>query len=75
MAARQLASYYEMNWGRRRGFGRGYSLQAHAFKDFWKSRRVVWDMGSLFASIDEWFRHKKQADRAEGSSEGKRNRT
>jgi len=76
MAARQLAAYYEDELGPTKGFGRsyGFAFDPKMFKEFWeKSSREFEDMGDFIReSIDEWFRHKKQAAREEGSSEGKK---
>jgi len=69
MASRQLAAYYEDEFGPARGFGRGYgfAFDPKMFKEFWeKSAREFEDMGEFIReSIDEWLRHKKEAGRAE----------
>src|SRR6188474_2389630 len=65
MASRQLAAYYEDEFGPARGFGRGYSFNfdSSKFKDFWeKSAREFEDIGEFIReSIDEWLRQKKEA--------------
>ena len=76
MASRQLAAYYEDEFGPARGFGRGYNFafDPKMFKEFWeKSAREFEDMGEFIReSIDEWLRHKKEASRAEkGAKETK----
>ena len=76
MASRQLAAYYEDEFGPARGFGRGYNFafDPKMFKEFWeKSAREFEDMGEFIReSIDEWLRHKKEAGRAEkGAKETK----
>jgi hypothetical protein len=67
MASRQLAAYYEDELGPAKGFGRGYgfAFDPKAFKEFWeKSSREFEDMGEFIReSIDEWLRHKKQAEK------------
>jgi hypothetical protein len=67
MASRQLASYYEDELGPAKGFGRGYgfAFDPKTFKEFWeKSSREFEDMGEFIReSIDEWLRHKKQAEK------------
>jgi hypothetical protein len=69
MASRQLGAYYEDELGPARGFGRGYgfAFDPKMFKEFWeKSAREFEDMGEFIReSIDEWLRHKKEANRAE----------
>lgn len=75
MASRQLAAYYEDEIGPMKGFGRGYNIafDASRFKDFWeKSARDFEDMGEFIReSIDEWLRHKKEANRSEKSETSK----
>jgi hypothetical protein len=76
MASRQLAAYYEDEFGPTRGFGRGYgfAFDPKMFKEFWeKSSREFEDLGEFIReSIDEWLRHKKQSARsAERPTEGK----
>jgi len=65
MASRQLAAYYEDEFGPARGFGRGYgfAFDSSKFKDFWeKSAREFEDIGEFIReSIDEWLRQKKEA--------------
>lgn len=65
MAARQLAAYYEDEFGPAKGFGRGYgfSFDPKMFKDFWeKSSREIEDLGEFIReSIDEWVRQKKKS--------------
>lgn len=66
MASRQLAAYYEDEFGPARGFGRGgygFSFDSSKFKDFWeKSAREFEDIGEFIReSIDEWLRQKKEA--------------
>jgi hypothetical protein len=68
MASRQLAAYYEDELGSARGFGgRGYNFafDPKMFKEFWeKSAREFEDMGEFIReSIDEWLRHKKEANK------------
>ena len=80
MASRQLAAYYEDEFGPARGFGRGYgfAFDPKMFKEFWeKSAREFEDMGEFIReSIDEWLRHKKEASRAEkGTKETKETKT
>ena len=75
MASRQLAAYYEDELGPAKGFGRGYgfAFDPKMFKEFWeKSSREFEDMGEFIReSIDEWLRHKKQANRTDkGTTEG-----
>ena len=69
MASRQLAAYYEDELGPSKGFGRGYgfAFDPKMFKEFWeKSAREFEDMGEFIReSIDEWLRHKKEADRSD----------
>jgi hypothetical protein len=66
MASRQLAAYYEDELGPSRGFGRayGFAFDPNKFREFWaKSAREFEDMGDFIReSIDEWLRHKKQAN-------------
>ena len=74
MACRQLVAYYEDELGPTKGFGRGYgfAFDPKMFKEFWeKSSREFEDMGEFIReSIDEWLRHKKEANRSEkGSAE------
>ena len=65
MAARQLAAYYEDEFGPAKGFGRayGFSFDPKMFKDFWeKSSREIEDLGEFIReSIDEWVRQKKKS--------------
>ena len=65
MASRQLAAYYEDEFGPAKGFGRayGFGFDSNKFKEFWeKSAREFEDMGEFIReSIDEWLRHKKEA--------------
>ena len=72
MASRQLAAYYEDEFGTPRGFGRGYgfAFDPKMFKEFWeKSAREFEDMGDFIReSIDEWLRHKKAAHADEEAS-------
>ena len=72
MASRQLAAYYEDEFGAARGPGRGYgfAFDPKMFKEFWeKSAREFEDMGEFIReSIDEWLRHKKEAGRTEKGS-------
>ena len=72
MAARQLAAYYEDELGPTKGFTRGYgfAVDPRAFREFWeKSAREFEDMGEFIReSIDEWLRHKKEANRTEKST-------
>lgn len=75
MASRQLASYYEDEVGPAKGFGPGpgFAFDSKRFKEFWeKSAREFEDMGEFIReSIDEWLRHKKEANRSEkGTTEG-----
>ena len=70
MASRQLAAYYEDELGPAKAFGgRGYgfAFDPKMFKEFWeKSSREFEDMGEFIReSIDEWLRHKKEANRGE----------
>jgi hypothetical protein len=68
MASRQLAAYYEDELGPSRGFGRayGFAFDPNKFREFWeKSAREFEDMGDFIReSIDEWLRHKKQANKS-----------
>lgn len=75
MASRQLGAYYEDELGPAKGFGRGYgfAFDPKMFKEFWeKSAREFEDMGEFIReSIDEWLKHKKEANRSEkGTTEG-----
>lgn len=74
MASRQLAAYYEDELGSARGFGRGsgFAFDQKAFREFWeKSAREFEDIGEFIReSIDQWFRHKKEAGHAEKETEG-----
>ena len=67
MASRQLAAYYEDELGGGKDFGRayGFAFDPKAFKEFWeKSAREFEDMGEFIReSIDQWLRHKKQAQK------------
>lgn len=69
MASRQLGAYYEDELGPAKGFGRayGFGFDSSKFKEFWeKSAREFEDMGEFIReSIDEWLRHKKEANRTE----------
>ena len=69
MASRQLGAYYEDELGPAKGFGRGYgfAFDPKTFKEFWeKSAREFEDMGEFIReSIDEWLKHKKEANRSE----------
>jgi hypothetical protein len=68
MASRQLAAYYEDELGPARGFGRayGFAFDPNKFREFWeKSAREFEDMGEFIReSIDEWLRHKKEANKS-----------
>ena len=72
MAARQLAAYYEDEFGPAKGFGRayGFAFDPKMFKEFWeKSAREFEDMGEFIReSIDEWLRQKKATARKEGQT-------
>lgn len=75
MASRQLAAYYEDELGPAKGFGgRGYgfAFDPKVFKEFWeKSSREFEDMGEFIReSIDEWLRHKKEANRTDKEAKG-----
>ncbi|HKY26748.1 MAG TPA: hypothetical protein VJM12_02255 [Pyrinomonadaceae bacterium] len=76
MASRQLAAYYEDELGGSKAFGRaqGFAFDPKVFKEFWeKSAREFEDMGEFIReSIDEWLRHKKQAqkDKTESNKQG-----
>ena len=74
MASRQLGAYYEDELGSAKGFGRGYGVafDPKMFKEFWeKSAREFEDMGDFIReSIDEWLRHKKEANRSEKGATG-----
>ncbi len=69
MASRQLGAYYEDELGPSKSFGRGYgfAFDPKVFKEFWeKSSREFEDMGEFIReSIDEWLRHKKEANRSD----------
>ena len=73
MASRQLAAYYEDELGPAKGSARayGFAFDQNKFKQFWeKSAREFEDMGEFIReSIDEWLRHKKEASRAEKTTE------
>jgi hypothetical protein len=75
MASRQLASYYEDELGPVKGFGRGqaygFAFDPNKFRDFWeKSAREFEDIGEFIReNIDEWLRHKKEANRTETKSD------
>jgi len=75
MASRQLASYYEDEFGPAKSFGRpyGFAFDPNKFKEFWeKSAREFEDMGEFIReSIDEWLRHKKEASRREEGKDAK----
>ena len=64
MASRQLAAYYEDEFGPAKGFGRAYGLgfDPKMFKDFWeKSSREFEDLGEFIReSIEEWARQRKK---------------
>ena len=72
MASRQLAAYYEDEFGPAREPGRGYgfAFDPKVFKEFWeKSGREFEDMGEFIReSIDQWLRHKKEATHAKKGS-------
>ena len=75
MASRQLAAYYEDELGPIKGFGRGgygFAFDPKMFKEFWeKSAREFEDMGDFIReSIDEWLRHKKEANRTDKEAKG-----
>ena len=77
MASRQLGAYYEDELGPSKSFGRGYgfAFDPKVFKEFWeKSSREFEDMGEFIReSIDEWLRHKKEANRSDKkTTEGSR---
>ena len=77
MASRQLGAYYEDELGPSKSFGRGYgfAFDPKVFKEFWeKSSREFEDMGEFIReSIDEWLRHKKEANRSDRkTTEGSR---
>jgi len=69
MAARQLAAYYEDEFGPAKGFARGYAfaVDPRSFREFWeKSAREFEDMGEFIReSIDEWLRRRKDATHTE----------
>jgi hypothetical protein len=70
MASRQLAAYYEDEFGPAKGFGRayGFGIDPQRFKEFWeKSAREIEDLGEFIReSIEEWARQKKTKTSGEG---------
>ncbi|HKZ79981.1 MAG TPA: hypothetical protein VJ124_17035 [Pyrinomonadaceae bacterium] len=64
VACRQLAAYYEDEFGAARGFGRGYGFgfDPKVFKEFWeKSASEIEDLGEFIReSIEEWTRQRKK---------------
>ena len=64
VACRQLAAYYEDEFGGARGFGRAYAFgfDPKVFKEFWeKSASEIEDLGEFIReSIEEWTRQKKK---------------
>jgi len=76
MASRQLAAYYEDEFGPPKGFGRahGFAVDPRMFREFWdRSAREFEDLGEFIReSIDEWLRRKKDtAHEEKGSTENK----
>ena len=73
MACRQLAAYYEDEFGPAARFGRAYGMafDPQTFKDFWReSGREIEDLGEFIReSIAEWIRRYKGS---KGTREDKR---
>jgi len=68
MASRQLAAYYEDEFGPAKGPGSrayGFHVDPRMFREFWdKSAHEIEDLGAFIReSIDEWLRHRKETYR------------